>query len=241
MVLVARAPKRAFAKMSEAYAAWVARSEQKWAASRAKLVEDFNDHSARFREIGQTIREEGMETGLPSELIPRDGRFAAPSTPGVIDLVTPEPRDFSPSGIFKGRITLLGVSASAHGREFVSKIVEPIIEDGGVDTGARQVVELSLIDNGPLTWLVKPILLPSVRAAIPAERRRHFLCLFGDSLAVRNALRVHNRFAGFVYIVDRTGMVAWHAAGHRKTSVSETDVGLVRRLLEEAASEKRAK
>lgn len=227
---------RSLSKMGEAYSAWVARSEKKWAESRAKLVEDFNDHSSRFREIGMTIREEGMETGFPAELIPPAGRFPVPSAPTVIDLESPAPRDFSPNGLLKGKVTLLGVSSSAHGREFVSKVVEPIIAEGGVDTSERQVLELSLIDNGPLTWLVKPILLPSIRSAIPVERRRHFLCLFGDSLAVRQALLVHNRFAGFVYIIDREGKVAWHAAGHRKTSVADSEVELVRKLLAEAAS-----
>lgn len=227
---------RALSKMGEAYTAWVARSEKKWADSRAKLVEDFNDHSARFREIGRTIREEGMETGFPSELIPPAGRFAVPAAPGALDLASPEPRDFSPAGIFKGKVTLLGVSSSAHGREFVSRLVEPIVADGGVEDGARQVLELSLIDHGPLTWLVKPLLLASIRSAIAAERRRHFLCLFGDSLPVRQALHIHNRFAGFVYVIDRNGMVAWHAAGHRKTQVGEPDVELVRALLAEAAS-----
>jgi hypothetical protein len=226
---------RPLSKIGDAYASWVVRSEKRLAANREKLVADFNDHSARFKEIGQSIRLEGMETGFPAELIPRAGRFAVPTASPVIDLTSPEPRDFAPSGIFKDRVTLLGVSSSAHGREFVSKIVEPLVAEGGVDDGSRQVVELSLIDNGPLTWLVKPILLPSIRSAIPPERRRHFLCLFGDSLDVRRALKIQNRFAGYVYIVDRRAHVAWHAAGHRKTDVGERDVDLVRILLAQAA------
>jgi hypothetical protein len=120
--------------------------------------------------------------------------------------------------------------------EFVSKILEPIIANGGVDNDARQMVELSLVDNGPLTWLVKPMLLPSIRSAIPPDRHKHFLCLFGDSLDLRKALKVHNRFAGFVYVVDPTGAIAWHTAGHRKTAVSDADLDLVRTLLTRAAT-----
>ena len=225
---------RCLSKFGDAYTSWVKRSEQRLADNREKLVADFNDHSARFKEIGQTIREEGMETGFPTELIPQGGRFSVPEAAAVIDLSSKEPRNLL--GLLKDRVTLLGVSCSAHGREFVSKVVEPILADGGVDNDARQVVELSLVDNGPLTWLVKPLLLPSIRSAIPPERHEHFLCLFGDSLDVRKALRVHNRFAGFVYVVDPTGAIAWRAAGHRKTAVSDEDLALVRSMLARAGA-----
>ncbi|KAJ1618666.1 hypothetical protein T492DRAFT_1091055 [Pavlovales sp. CCMP2436] len=228
--------RRGSSKIGDAYAAWLARSEKKWTENRVKIVADFNDHSSRFSEIGRTIRKEGMESGFPAELIPLAGRFAVPSALGVLDLVSKSPRDFSPRGVFKDKVTLLGVSSSAHGREFVSKFVEPIIATDGVDSGAQQVLELSLVDIGPVTWLVKPLILPTIRYSTPEERRAHFLCLFGDSLAVRQGLKIHNRFAGYVFIVDRSGAVVWHASGHRLTDVTEPDVALVRTFLEEATS-----
>jgi hypothetical protein len=66
---------RSLSKISDAYTSWVKRSEKRLADNREKLVADFNDHSARFKEIGQTIRKEGMETGFPTELIPHAGHF----------------------------------------------------------------------------------------------------------------------------------------------------------------------
>lgn len=223
---------RCLSKLSDTYSKWVQSSEKSLAESRERLFADFKDHTSRFEEIGRSIRLQDMETGFPTELLPAHERFRVPSINGV-QALDGTPRDFSAAGIFSGRTTLLGASTSAIGRSFVTKALGPLADELR-ESPHMQSLELSLVDNGALTWLVKPLLLASMRMQVPSEQQPGFLCCFGASREPREGLKIANRFAGYIFVIDRRGEVRWRASGHHATGVTEDDLQVLRKQLDAA-------
>mmetsp|Transcript_43796 Transcript_43796/g.133280 ORF Transcript_43796/g.133280 Transcript_43796/m.133280 type:complete len:276 (-) Transcript_43796:162-989(-) len=114
--------------------------------------------------------------------------------------------------------TLVGISYKDYGHKMLSSWLDPfrdaLCSDASDPTlrGRYSTATLSINEGRMLSWLSGPI-TRSTETNTPPERRGETLLYFGDASEFRDALRMHNTLAGYVFMLDGVGRVRWAGSG----------------------------
>jgi len=157
----------------------------------------------------------------PTALCAPTAAFAFPNLSATSLAGQEEQFGTAAGSLFNGRWTLVGMLGSNFAQEMVDGWILGVAGTSGEAAPASggapaplQTRWLSIVEGAVLGWLRWP-LLASMKRGVPAERHARFLCLFDDDASgLRDALRMSNRYLGYVCLVDPHGRVRWHTHGN---------------------------
>ena len=82
----------------------------------------------------------------------------------------------------------------------------------GKDAGRFEVVRMS-INEGRMARLLSPFIVSGTKRNVPEKDHANTLLYYGDAGEMRDILRMHNEFTGYVFLVDGIGRVRWAGSG----------------------------
>ena len=93
----------------------------------------------------------------------------------------------------------------------------------------RALVQVSALEGGFITNLLKGAMMGGLTKAIPPKRHSTALVFVGDVDPLCDCLDVTNRLIGHAFLVDGTGKVRWRACGR----ATEEEVRYLRACISE--------
>lgn len=128
--------------------------------------------------------------------------------------------------IFDKRVTMVAISFRSVGEQALATWLKPLSERVVASSRARnhtRLIQLTIIENSFARFFRSWILSNLAKLnSHPLATTTHLLRI-GDSETQRNALRMQNRLAGYVFLVDHNAKVRFHASG----AASEDDLKLL--------------
>ncbi|KAL7550340.1 hypothetical protein ACHAWF_013588 [Thalassiosira exigua] len=110
--------------------------------------------------------------------------------------------------------TLVAISCKDFGAHLLASWIEPFEEAlcNGEESDRHKVVRVQ-INEGWVTKLLKPLILRGTKKRVPEAGHTNTLLYFGDAEEMRDILRMHNIYTGYVFLVDGVGRVRWAGSG----------------------------
>lgn len=203
-------------------------SEAKLETSRQKLMDDASQRNEDLGALREVMREKTVTLHPPPDaLYGQSSAFRFPDFQATS--LANETVQLSPAGLFGGQWTLLGCAGSKFTQPMVDGWVNGVMN--ALEAESAPVVQpawLSLVDGTILSWLRWP-LVATMRMSVPREQHASYLCRFGDAADMRRRMHMHNRYLGFVCLVDGQGVVRWHV--HGNVVPDEAAVGKLAQLI----------
>lgn len=69
------------------------------------------------------------------------------------------------------------------------------------------------INEGRMAKLLSPFILNGTKKNVPEKDHANTLLYYGDAEEMRDILRLHNVYTGYVFLVDGIGRVRWAGSG----------------------------
>jgi len=91
-----------------------------------------------------------------------------------------------------------------------------------------QLVRISINQGWMAKVLLRPFIVSGTKNAIPKEDHPNTLLYFGDAPEMRDVLRMHNPYTGYVYLVDGIGRVRWAGSGEGSEEEVQTMIQCAR-------------
>lgn len=110
--------------------------------------------------------------------------------------------------------TLVAISCKDFGAKLLPSWTEPFEKAlcNGKDAARFEVVRIT-INEGRIARLLSPFILSGTKKSVPEKDHANTLLYYGDAEEMRDILRMHNIYTGYVYLVDGIGRVRWAGSG----------------------------
>ncbi len=127
-----------------------------------------------------------------------------------------------------GRIALISVAFERHAQGMLDSWSEPFVRKFGGNEG-YVVYELPIIDA---FWprLISVSIDAGMRTGIPREKHPYVVTYYGDSTDLRQALEIGDRSLGYVYLLDRQGIIRWAGSGYATDDRIREMIGIAEEL-----------
>lgn len=218
-------------------------SEANLEKSRKALIEDMGSRNQEMSSLREVIREKVITLHKPPQaLYSQQGAFRFPAIQAQSLAGDEVNLSTSSGGLFSNnKWTLLGCASSNFAQQMVDSWLDsatPLLtmKAADEDEPRLQVRWLSFVEGRLMSWLRRP-LMASMRSSVPKDRHSTFLCNFAvDTVDVRKALLMQNKYLGYVCLVDPKGVVRWHVHGNELPNEQELShlTKLMKRGLTEA-------
>jgi len=121
---------------------------------------------------------------------------------------------------FESRVTLVAVSFRQIGTETLGSWIAPLARRLVASSRARnhtKIVQLTILEHSFLRlfrpWILAEQRRQEAKSQEPDLVRTNKLVRIGDTESQRESLGIHNRLAGYVYLVDHEARVRFRASG----------------------------
>ena len=120
----------------------------------------------------------------------------------------------NPSKDANAQCTLVAVSCKEFGAQLLPSWTEPFDNTlcSGVDADKYEVVRIT-INEGRIAKLLSPFILSGTKKNVPEKDHANTLLFYGDAEEMRDILRMHNIYTGYVFLVDGIGRIRWAGSG----------------------------
>ncbi|KAL7533190.1 hypothetical protein ACHAXR_005094 [Thalassiosira sp. AJA248-18] len=110
--------------------------------------------------------------------------------------------------------TLVAISCKEFGANLLSSWTEPYEKAfcTGKDADRFEVVRIT-INEGRIEKLLSPFIVSGTKRNVPEKDHANTLLYYGDAEEMRDILRMHNIYTGYVFLVDGIGRVRWAGSG----------------------------
>mmetsp|Transcript_26366 Transcript_26366/g.56044 ORF Transcript_26366/g.56044 Transcript_26366/m.56044 type:complete len:357 (+) Transcript_26366:146-1216(+) len=110
--------------------------------------------------------------------------------------------------------TLVAISCKDFGARLLPSWVEPFDKAFryGKDADRFEVVRIT-ISEGRIAKLLSPFIVSGTKKKVQEKDHKNTLLYYGDAEEMRDILRMHNIYTGYVYLVDGIGRVRWAGSG----------------------------
>ena len=99
--------------------------------------------------------------------------------------------------------TLVAISCKDFGAKLLPSWTTPFTEQlrSGKDSNKYKVVRIT-INEGRIAKILSPLIVSGTKKNVPKEDHENTLLYYGDAEEMRDILRMHNVYTGYVYLVD---------------------------------------
>eukprot|EP00956_Cyclotella_meneghiniana_P001633 scaffold1804_cov66-Cyclotella_meneghiniana.AAC.9 len=110
--------------------------------------------------------------------------------------------------------TLVAISCKDFGAKLLPSWTTPFTKQlrSGKDSNKYKVVRIT-INEGRIAKILSPLIVSGTKKNVPEEDHENTLLYYGDAEEMRDILRMHNVYTGYVYLVDGIGRVRWAGSG----------------------------
>jgi ATPase complex subunit ATP10 len=112
--------------------------------------------------------------------------------------------------------TLVAISSKEFGARLLPSWVEPFEKalcNTSNDNFNRYEVVRITINEGRINRWLHPFILSGTKKKVRIEDHSKTLLYYGDAEEMRDILRMHNLYTGYVFLVDGIGRVRWAGSG----------------------------
>ena len=111
--------------------------------------------------------------------------------------------------------TLVAISSKEFGARLLPSWVDPFEKAlcNTVDNTNRYEVVRITINEGRIDRWLHPFILSGTKKKIRVEDHSKTLLYYGDAEEMRDMMRMHNMYTGYVFLVDGIGRVRWAGSG----------------------------
>lgn len=140
--------------------------------------------------------------------------------------------------------TLVALSCKEFGAQLLPSWVDPFSKQlcHGRDSAKFEVVRITL-NEGRIAKLLSPFIVSGTKSRIPQPEHGTTLLHYGDADEVKDVLRMHNVYTGYVYLLDGIGRVRWAGSGEGSVDEVANLIRIAKELTRppERATRKKAK
>lgn len=99
--------------------------------------------------------------------------------------------------------TLVAISCKDFGAKLLPSWTQPFSESlrQGKDSEKYEIVRIT-INEGRIAKFLSPLIVSGTKKNVPEEDHERTLLYYGDAAEMRDILRMHNIYTGYVYLVD---------------------------------------
>lgn len=127
--------------------------------------------------------------------------------------------------------TLVAISCKEFGAQLLPSWTEPFDKAlrEGKDADRFEVVRIT-INEGRIVKLLSPFILSGTKKNVPEKDHTNTLLYYGDAEEMRDILRMHNIYTGYVFLVDGIGRVRWAGSGEGSDEEVQSMINLAKEL-----------
>eukprot|EP00804_Cyclotella_cryptica_P022778 CCRYP_005006-RB/>CCRYP_005006-RB protein AED:0.16 eAED:0.16 QI:86/1/1/1/0.75/0.6/5/464/357 len=127
--------------------------------------------------------------------------------------------------------TLVALSCKDFGAKLLPSWTKPFDEAlrHGGDSHKYETVRIT-INEGRIAKLLSPLIVSGTRKNVPEEDHERTLLYYGDAGEMRDILRMHNIYTGYVFLVDGIGRVRWAGSGEGSEEEVQNMIDFAREL-----------
>jgi len=127
--------------------------------------------------------------------------------------------------------TLVAISCKEFGALLLPSWTEPFDKAlrNGKDADRFEVVRIT-INEGRIAKLLSPFILSGTKKKVPEKDHTNTLLYYGDAEEMRDILRMHNIYTGYVYLVDGIGRVRWAGSGEGSDEEVQSMIKIAKEL-----------
>ena len=110
--------------------------------------------------------------------------------------------------------TLVAISCKDFGARLLTSWTKPFADTlrHGKDAARYEIVRIT-ISEGRIAKLLSPFIVSGTKKNVPESDHASTLLFYGDAEEMRDILRMHNIYTGYVFLVDGIGRVRWAGSG----------------------------
>lgn len=125
----------------------------------------------------------------------------------------------------------MAISCKEFGAQLLPSWVDPFEEVlcGSSDAGKYEVVRIT-INEDRIAKLLSSFILSGTKKKVPEKDHANTLLYYGDAEEMRDILRMHNIYTGYVFLVDGIGRVRFAGSGEASEEEVEMLINFARQL-----------
>ena len=127
--------------------------------------------------------------------------------------------------------TLVAISCKDFGSKLLSSWTNPFNEAlfHGKDADRFEIVRIT-INEGRIAKLLSHFIVSGTKKNVPEADHASTLLYYGDAEEMRDILRMHNIYTGYVFLVDGIGRVRWAGSGEGSANEVQSMIEFAKEL-----------
>mmetsp|Transcript_21405 Transcript_21405/g.44810 ORF Transcript_21405/g.44810 Transcript_21405/m.44810 type:complete len:349 (-) Transcript_21405:87-1133(-) len=127
--------------------------------------------------------------------------------------------------------TLVAISCKDFGAKLLPTWTKPFDEilRTGKEADRFEIVRIT-INEGRIAKLLSPFIVSGTKKNVPESDHCNTLLYYGDAGEMRDVLRMHNIYTGYVFLVDGIGRVRWAGSGEGTEEEVDSMIRFAREL-----------